>query len=466
MSRRPRISVCVPARDEEPYLAAALESALAQRVDGLEVIVYDDASIDRTRQVAAAMDDSRLRTFGSNAPLGVAESRNRCLAAARGEYVAWLDADDVYLAGALARTMDVLDRVPEVGFVHGAFELIDEAGRRLPDWPRPFEADTILPGAQAFAELVLSNYVATASAVVARRRLLERVGPFSRGLPLGEDWEMWLRMALEAPVAYLAAPVVQYRRHAGSATARASSNGAGLSAEAAVLRCVRSRARSRLADAGIWRRADAALAVRALQAAGEALARGERLEAIRAAVMGCSRAGRATSARRAARVLAAMARADEYAVYRLSKAILGELHTVLEGSWYATTLEKVARPDPTWERELEAIAVTVAEVVPPDARALTVDKWDPTLLRLSRRRGAHFPDRRLLPDGYPRDSAEAIEHLEQLRATRGADYLVFPSAAFWWLDFYADFRRHLEERHLLAWRDERCVVYELSGGQT
>src|SRR5690606_30425331 len=125
-------------------------------------------------------------------------------------------------------------------------------------------------------------------------------------------------------------------------------------------------------------------------------------------------------------------------------------------------LRRAAGGDAVWERTLERIATAVQTVVPQDRPVAVVDKWDPTLLHLARRTGWHFPDRRLMPDGYPPDDDGAIAHLETLRKL-GAAYLVLPSAAFWWLEHYRLFARHLEARYPAVWRDADCVIFSLEG---
>jgi hypothetical protein len=91
-----------------------------------------------------------------------------------------------------------------------------------------------------------------------------------------------------------------------------------------------------------------------------------------------------------------------------------------------------------------------------------IDKWDPTLLRLARRRGRHFPDRRHMPDGYPPDSESAVAHLELLRA-EGVDHLAVPASSSWWLEHYGGLREHLTGRYRLVAADADCSVWDLSG---
>jgi glycosyltransferase involved in cell wall biosynthesis len=112
------------------------------------------------------------------------------------------------------------------------------------------------------------------------------------------------------------------------------------------------------------------------------------------------------------------------------------------------------------ERLREAVRATV----PDESTVLVVSKGDGELLDLGGCVARHFPQR---ADGqyagyYPADSAAAVEHLEHLRQS-GAGYLLFPHTAFWWLDHYADFTRHLESRHVQVQKDEYCIIYRLAG---
>ena len=181
----PLVSVCIPTRDHGRYLGEAVASVLEQDVDGLEVLVHDDASTDDTAKLVEQLEDPRVHYRRHRRPLGVAENRNTCLAAARGRYVAWLDADDSYLPDSLARRLAVLEEHPEVGLVHGDFEVLDEDGAPLPAWPAPFDGDAIEPGATAFHELIASNEITT-STVVARRSCHGRFQSARQQLGLGD----------------------------------------------------------------------------------------------------------------------------------------------------------------------------------------------------------------------------------------------------------------------------------------
>jgi hypothetical protein len=115
-----------------------------------------------------------------------------------------------------------------------------------------------------------------------------------------------------------------------------------------------------------------------------------------------------------------------------------------------------------YPRLVSQIREVAKAVLPPKATVVVVSKGDEELLKLGgERRGWHFPQNE---DGvyagyYPARSAEAIFHLEDLRS-RGADFLLFPATAFWWLERYGDFEQHLDARYQRIW-SEGCIIYQL-----
>ncbi len=121
-----------------------------------------------------------------------------------------------------------------------------------------------------------------------------------------------------------------------------------------------------------------------------------------------------------------------------------------------------------YQRLIRRIRKAVHTALPPDANIIVVSKGDGELLELGEgRRGWHFPQNEegVYAGYYPADSGEAISHLEELRS-RGAQFLLFPGTAFWWLEEYEAFGRHLESRYRRVWNDEACIIYELSEQQT
>jgi hypothetical protein len=462
MSEPPLVSVCIPTRDRAAWLVEALDSVAAQTFRSYEVVVCDDASADDTTAVVQGRRDPRLRYRRHPRPLGVAANREACRALARGRYLAWLDSDDRYLPSMLAVQVAALEAHPRAAFAHGGCQVIDAEGRRLPDWSPPFAQDVVESGERALEELVTCNYV-NAPTVVVRRAALDAAGPYRRDLESGEDWEMWLRLALLGDVVYTAEPLAQYRWHAGSLARSAEASGAQLRRDLRAVTGVLARRRLPRA-AALRRRAGAGLAGRALLATTDHLTRGARLRALGVLLL-ASRARPPLAGEGAfRRAVAAVALGDEYRWHVASRALLRRLAAELGRGRLAARL-RAALPDPGWDDTLRRIAGTVRAVVPPRAAIAAVDKWDPTLIHLARRRGWHFPDRRMLADGYPPDSDGAIAQLEALRR-RGASYLVLPCASFWWLEHYRGLARHLSATAESVWSDERCSIFRLDGARS
>ena len=108
--------------------------------------------------------------------------------------------------------------------------------------------------------------------------------------------------------------------------------------------------------------------------------------------------------------------------------------------------------------------------LPTGSVVVVVSRGDDNLLQLGPRRGWHFPQTEtgVYAGFYPADSTEAIAHLEEIRR-KGADYLLFPSTAFWWLGFYGDFQKYLESHYPCVCSDPSCLIFQLSttpGGQS
>ena len=120
-------------------------------------------------------------------------------------------------------------------------------------------------------------------------------------------------------------------------------------------------------------------------------------------------------------------------------------------------------PHRAYERFADEVCLVVESVVPPESRVIVVSKGDSNLVRLTNRRGEHFPqtEKGEYAGYHPKDSIAAIQHLESLCLAEDA-YLVFPRTAFWWLDHYGDFREHLETGYGPAsHRDDTCLIYTL-----
>ena len=231
MSTEGLVSVVIPAYNVASHIAEAIESVLAQGYPELEIIVVDDGSSDDTAEVVAGRFPQAHLVRKANG--GAASARNVGIRAARGQYVAFLDADDVWLAGKLNAQIDYLVAHPEVGLVCSGFShwLADDTGA-FPDPATQF-AEVAQRGAidaecsgWVYHKLLLHNFVWTTT-VVMRRALIDRIGEFDEALRLGQDYDYFLRAARETEIHRLSGVMALYRHHGGSATARGTDTNYG-----------------------------------------------------------------------------------------------------------------------------------------------------------------------------------------------------------------------------------------------
>jgi glycosyltransferase involved in cell wall biosynthesis len=187
MRDSPEVTVVIPTRDRWRLLAAhALPSALSQEDVELEVIVVDDGSTDETPVALARQTDARLRVARHNEPRGVARARNAGIAVARGEWIAFLDDDDLW-APKKIRTQ--LDRAESADFVYARAVLVDEDKKVIgPD---------VFPEAETLAERLLEGNVVPGgcSNILVRTALVRQVGGFDEELSYSADWDLWIRLA-------------------------------------------------------------------------------------------------------------------------------------------------------------------------------------------------------------------------------------------------------------------------------
>lgn len=203
----PRVSVVTPTRDRARYLGLAIDSALGQGIPGLEVIVVDDGSSDGTPALLASYGD-RIRVIRRETGSGPSAARNLALAEARGEFVAFLDSDDLWRPGRLARQIPMLDAAPEAGLLYAAIDYIDADGA-----PSPVRrSDRGTPSGRILPTLLRHNVMETSSVIV-RRTLVEEAGRFDPRYRWGEDHDLWLKIALRHEVLYDPVPSVLMRRH-------------------------------------------------------------------------------------------------------------------------------------------------------------------------------------------------------------------------------------------------------------
>ncbi|MBS0475546.1 MAG: glycosyltransferase family 2 protein [Proteobacteria bacterium] len=206
----PAVSVVIPAYNAAWCVSRAIDSVLAQTFDDFELIVADDGSTDDTRVVLQSYGD-RVRIVGKPNG-GLSSARNAGIDAARGRYVAFLDADDWWLPEKLARQVELMTAHTDLVFCSTAARIESPDGERLGEWAC---ASSPLPTLEAI--FATNAHVAgSGSAVMARRDAFSRTGGFDESLRSLEDIDMWMRLAAVGAYACVNEPHAVILKRPGS----------------------------------------------------------------------------------------------------------------------------------------------------------------------------------------------------------------------------------------------------------
>jgi glycosyltransferase involved in cell wall biosynthesis len=239
----PLVSVIVPTYNCADFVATAVQSVLNQTERDFEVIVVDDGSTDDTDTALARFGDA-IRVV-RRANTGVAAARNAGLALARGDWIAFLDADDYWVPTRLSTQLTALRGFPKAGFAFSDFDVIDASGTQLRPsgirwkyrsvrdpraaaWQGIFQESHDFESGDAsecttaycgdvYRALFLGNFVNTSSVLV-RRRLISETSGFDTSLETEEDYDCWLRLARGTPFVFVDAPLVAFRVRANQLT--------------------------------------------------------------------------------------------------------------------------------------------------------------------------------------------------------------------------------------------------------
>jgi glycosyltransferase involved in cell wall biosynthesis len=214
--QQPLVSIIVPTFGRLKYLRPTVASVLRQTLEDWELIIADDGSDEETRGYLRSLRaDRRIRLVWLMHTGIPALVRNAALREARGEYVAFLDSDDLWSPEKLSRQVEILRARPECHWCYTAISHIDGSGEPLAEpvfgpW-QPCEG-------AVFERLVSGPVVIRTPSVLAARELVARAGGFDETIRSGEDYDLWLRLALASEVALLDEPLVQVRRHEANHT--------------------------------------------------------------------------------------------------------------------------------------------------------------------------------------------------------------------------------------------------------
>ncbi len=200
----PRVSVCIPVYNLELYIAEALDSLKAQTFQDYEAIIVNDGSVDRSEEIIAPyLEDPRFRYIRQENG-GVARARETATLAARGEWFAHLDGDDIWVPNKLERQLALADEDKRTNFLYSNLIQFTETGQESVPYTKP------MPEGDITAYLYRDNFVGT-STVMIKTADIAAVGGYPIR-PYGEDYLMWLRIARNGIWARMCMePLVRYR---------------------------------------------------------------------------------------------------------------------------------------------------------------------------------------------------------------------------------------------------------------
>ncbi|MGH9799861.1 MAG: glycosyltransferase family 2 protein [Blastocatellia bacterium] len=241
---QPKVSVIIPAYNAAPFIASAIRSVLDQTYSNYEVIVVDDGSTDDTLSVlhgftnekhfssTKAHEENTKRQTDNTAYLrdpscdfvektisvygksngGPASARNLAIRNSTGQYIAFLDGDDLWAPDKLAEQVEFLESHPEIGMVYAeAIVFAEQSGQKQ------FREKIGYTGETSFCHLLLGDHIPN-STVIIRRECVDKIGLLneSRELIAVEDYEYWLRLARAFPIKGISKPMAFYRVHANN----------------------------------------------------------------------------------------------------------------------------------------------------------------------------------------------------------------------------------------------------------
>lgn len=211
---KPTVSVIIPSYNCEPYIAETINSVLNQSFKDIELIVVDDGSTDRTREIVASYAEPVRLVTQENS--GVCAARNHGIREAKGRFICLMDHDDYWYPHKLASQVDLLQTHPEVGVVYSAFVLWHRGADGL--FPDTSTYDLGHEGTDPdysgwiYHQFLIDCWMLTSTAMF-RAEVFERCGVFDESLPYSEDWDLWLRISQEYLFIKQTRTTTLYRQH-------------------------------------------------------------------------------------------------------------------------------------------------------------------------------------------------------------------------------------------------------------
>lgn len=211
------VSVIIPSYNRADYIDETIESVLAQTYSSIEIIVIDDGSTDNTREIVAKYEPRVRYVWQENAERGAA--RNHGLRLAKGEFIAFLDSDDVWLPNKVQKDIEVFNSQPNVGFVYSDIQIIEAQGNLRRVIKRKGFSGHVT------SHLLGKNFVSVGAHLM-RTQILRDVGGFreERQLSCSEDYETWVRISTKTQFVHLPLATAKIRVHPNNSVKNADNS--------------------------------------------------------------------------------------------------------------------------------------------------------------------------------------------------------------------------------------------------
>lgn len=210
----PTVSVIIPSYNHERFVQECIQSVLNQTFQDFEIIITDDASIDRTVEIIEQFDDPRIKLFKHSINQGVSIAANNCIKHAKGKYIAWLSSDDAWYSEKLEVQVRYLDEHPKTGVVFGKVDWIDEFGNLITDSSFPylnvFEVQNRIRHEWLSYFFLTGNCLSLPSSLV-RAQCFDAVGLFDPTYAKLLDLDLWIRVCFQYDIVVLDQKLIRNR---------------------------------------------------------------------------------------------------------------------------------------------------------------------------------------------------------------------------------------------------------------
>ena len=211
----PLISVVIPVYNGEKTIKETIESILNQTFSDFELIIINDGAQDSTLEIVSTIQDPRVKVF-SYPNAGLSASRNRGIKLATGEYIALIDADDLWRPDKLEAQFLALQANPKAAVAYSWTDFIDESSQVLR------QGCYISASGDIYANLLVVNFLENGSNPLIRKQAFTEVGTFDESLGNAADWDMWLRLAAHYHFVAVSSPQILYRQSSNSMSSNVS----------------------------------------------------------------------------------------------------------------------------------------------------------------------------------------------------------------------------------------------------